>query len=90
MRAMYLVCYDISNPRRLYQIRKLVRAFAVTGQKSFYECWFTNADLTHFCAAVNDVICDADSVYLFRLDPRLKVWCYGQAHRASFNPFMIV
>ena len=43
-RTLYLVCYDIANPTRLRRVRKEVRAYAVGGQKSFYECWMTDSE----------------------------------------------
>lgn len=44
-RFLYLVCYDVSDPKKLRRIRKMTAAYAVGGQKSFYECWMTESEL---------------------------------------------
>lgn len=44
-RCLYLVCYDIANPRRLRQVHKFLLGYKVGGQKSFFECWLTSAEL---------------------------------------------
>lgn len=44
-RCLYLVCYDIANPRRLRQVHKFLLGYKVGGQKSFVECWLTSAEL---------------------------------------------
>lgn len=40
VRALYLVAYDIADPRRLAHVHRLL-GWKVGGQKSFYECWLT-------------------------------------------------
>jgi CRISPR/Cas system-associated endoribonuclease Cas2 len=36
-RKDYLLCYDIANAKRLYQVRKRAYALALGGQKSAFE-----------------------------------------------------
>ena len=33
-RFLYLVCYDVADPKKLRRIRKMTAAYAVGGQKS--------------------------------------------------------
>lgn len=90
-RSLYLVCYDIANPKRLYCIHKQVQAFAVGGQKSFYECWMTPAELASLrrqLEAEMDVV--EDRIHFFQLDPRMTPLFYGRAERQSMQPFLIV
>ena len=90
-RTLYLVCYDVSDQNRLYRVHKQVLAYAVGGQKSFYECWLTPADLRSLQGALADLIDpDEDRVHFFQLDPRMQPIFYGKAKRQSTQPFLIV
>lgn len=35
---IYLVCYDISNPKRLRRTAKVLENFGIRVQKSFFQC----------------------------------------------------
>jgi CRISPR-associated protein Cas2 len=35
---LYLVCYDIGNDRRRYQVAKLLKSYGLRVQKSVFEC----------------------------------------------------
>ena len=90
-RTLYLVCYDIADPKRLYRIHKQVQAFAVGGQKSFYECWMTPAEMLRLQNALQremDVV--ADRIHFFQLDPRMTPLFFGRAVRQSTAPFLIL
>ncbi len=90
-RNLYLVCYDVANPKRLYRIHKRVQAFAIGGQKSFYECWMTPAELASLRQNLQDEM-DAteDRIHFFQLDPRMTPLFYGRALRQSTQPFLIL
>ena len=45
MRTSYLVCYDISDDKRLRKVFKLMRGFGDHLQFSVFECQFTASDL---------------------------------------------
>lgn len=90
-RTLYLVCYDISDPRSLCRVHKKVQAFAIGGQKSFYECWLTASELQTLRTDLLDLMDpQTDRVHLFQLDPRLKPHFFGSAKRQSCQPFLIV
>ncbi len=42
---LYLVAYDISDPKRLAKIRKIAYSYAFGGQKSAVECYLRNYEL---------------------------------------------
>ncbi|MDR2503673.1 MAG: CRISPR-associated endonuclease Cas2 [Deltaproteobacteria bacterium] len=90
-RALFLVCYDISAQDRLHRTHKQVQAYAVGGQKSFYECWLTPAELRALKDGLAEILDFAeDRVHFFQLDPRMLPSFYGQAARQSIQPFLIV
>lgn len=37
--SLYLLCYDIADPKRLGRVRKVAYSFAFGGQKSAVECY---------------------------------------------------
>lgn len=79
-RTLYLVCYDVSCRRRRYRVHRYLLGFKVGGQKSFFECWFTPAELRQ--ARVDlAVLIDPleDRVHVFELDPRMKMQGLGIA-----------
>jgi CRISPR/Cas system-associated endoribonuclease Cas2 len=40
-RTLYLVCYDVCEPKRLRRVHRYLMGYKVGGQKSFFECWLT-------------------------------------------------
>ncbi len=90
-RTLYLVCYDISSPGRLRRVHRCVAAYAIGGQKSFYECWMTDADRHNLVGELKRLIDPKnDSIHFFQLDPRIDPMFFGTANRQSFQPFLIV
>ncbi len=79
-RTLYLVAYDVADPRRLVRVHRFMTGWKVGGQKSFYECWLTDAERDSVLAGLRDLIDpDADRVHLFQLDPRMQPKCFGVA-----------
>jgi CRISPR-associated protein Cas2 len=77
-RALFLVCYDISEQNRLHRVHKQVQADAVGGQKSFYECLLTPAELHSLKRALAGLVdLTEDRVHFFQLDPRMPPLFYG-------------
>ena len=91
MRSLYLVCYDISEPRRLQQVHRYLLGYKVGGQKSFYECWLTPAELCRVEADLAGMIdVETDRVHIFQLDPRMQATLLGVANKAQFRPFLVL
>lgn len=95
-RTLYLVCYDVSCPKRLYRVHKYLLGFKVGGQKSFFECWFTPAELRDARRELALLI-DAkeDRVHFFQLDPRMTMEGLGIAAMhggpaPTSAPFMVL
>lgn len=91
MRSLYLVCYDIASPKRLYKVHKCIKSYAIGGQKSFYECWMTSSERQSLQDDLFELVDESeDRVHFFQLDPRLEPLFFGKASRQSINPFMIM
>lgn len=90
-RTLFLVCYDISCPRRLYRVHTFLLGYKVGGQKSFFECWLTPAELREVRRTLEKLIdTTADRAHIFQLDPRMKNEGLGLATQPVTTFFMIV
>lgn len=90
-RKPYLVCYDISDARRLQRVHRYLLGYKVGGQKSFFECWLTPPELQQMRRRLTALIDPGqDRVHLFQLDPRMTPEVFGVAKtKAPDEPFMI-
>jgi len=90
-RHKYLIAYDIADSKRLHLAHKKVEAFAIGGQKSFYECWLTEHEMMKFKQEVNALIDPSnDCVFIFRIPDNIEPWLFGKAELQSISPFMLV
>ena len=90
-RHKYLIAYDIADQKRLHQAHKKVEAFAIGGQKSFYECWLTEHEMSKFKSEVNNLIEPFDDrVFIFRIPDNVEPMLFGKAELHSISPFMLV
>lgn len=91
-RTRYLVAYDIAESKRLYHVHKLTSAYAVSGQKSFYECWLTALEFAEFQQKITACIEPLeDKVFIFRLEKNSQPMLFGCAKLPAFNqPFFVI
>lgn len=90
-RTLYLVCYDIANPKRLYRVHRFLLGYKVGGQKSFFECWLTPSELRVVRAGLlARMEIDEDRAHIFQLDPRQQPIQLGCAKAPQSGPFMIL
>ena len=89
-RTLYLVAYDVCDPKRLSRVGRYFHGYRVAGQKSVPEIWVTPAELQRIRADMGRLLdAQADRLQLIALDPRMRRRCLGQAH--TFNtPFFCV
>ncbi|HHJ38559.1 MAG: CRISPR-associated protein Cas2 [Methylothermaceae bacteria B42] len=79
-RGLYLVAYDVRDPKRLRAALHITRHYATGGQKSVHECWMTEAEKGHLLHDLAQVLDDrCDSLLIIRLDPRQKMRTLGKA-----------
>ncbi len=80
MRALYLVAYDIADPKRLRRVHALAKAHAYGGQKSVLECWLTDAERVQLLEKLARTIrAEEDRLFLLRLDRAARVRTLGLA-----------
>ena len=90
-RTLSLVCYDVSSPKRLHRVHRFLTGYRIGGQKSFFECWLTPAELQQVrreLAALIEPV--EDRVHIFQLDPRMKIECLGVATPPRPGAFMVL
>jgi CRISPR-associated protein Cas2 len=80
MRRLYLIAYDICEPRRLNRVRELLKGYSTGGQKSVFECWCTAAELSEVTDSLRELIAaEEDRVHIFTLDGRSRPHTLGIA-----------
>lgn len=90
-RTLYLVCYDIACPKRWRQVYRYLLGFRVGGQKSFLECWLTEAELREVRRTLTESIDPGeDRVHIFQLDPRMALEGLGRASAPVTSPVFIL
>lgn len=90
MRTLYLVCYDIADPKRLSRVCRYLKGYKVDGQKSAYECWVTESERRQIMQHLEGLTSKGeDRVHLFQLDPRQEVHCFGRATHFTQPGFFI-
>lgn len=90
-RTLYLVAYDICDPRRLARVCRYLTGYKVGGQKSVFEVWLTPAELGRIRNDLEQMMDEQeDRVHILNLDPRMNPRCYGQAHTFEAQHFCIV
>ena len=47
---LYIVCYDIADPKRLYRVARVCEAFGLRLQDSVYQCWLQPGQLSDLTA----------------------------------------
>lgn len=65
MRTSYLVCYDISDEKRLRSVHKKMRGYGDHLQFSVFECQFTPEDLARCRTDLNAIIDHKEDQVLF-------------------------
>ena len=89
-RTLYLVAYDVCNPKRLARVGRYFHSYRVAGQKSVPEIWVTPAELGTIERDMQHLLdTDADRLQIIALDPRMRRSCLGQAQTFS-APFFCV
>jgi len=70
MRLLYVVTYDISDPKRLQRVFKVMRAYGDHLQLSVFRCALSDREKVELMHRLSDIIKhDEDQVLFFPLGP---------------------
>lgn len=89
----YTVSYDISDPKRLRAVARIMEQFGKRVQKSVFECWLAERDLKALKEALLQVLkTPPDSVRFYPLcvDCRKKAMDSGNTDIMEIQAFYIV
>lgn len=90
-RSLYIVCYDVANPKRLQSVHQFLLGYKVGGQKSSFECWLTTGELNTVRRGLAERMdTQDDRAHIFQLDPRQHIECLGTAQTVGQSAFMIL
>ncbi|WP_203471781.1 CRISPR-associated endonuclease Cas2 [Dissulfurispira thermophila] len=79
-RTLYIIAYDIREPKRLNRVRYFLKGYSTGGQKSVYECFLTDGELKFVVSNLRRMIYDADDrIHIFQLDGRSRTHTLGIA-----------
>lgn len=79
-RQLYLVAYDIRDPKRLHQVHKVLKEFASGGQKSAFECYLSEGEGKELISRVKQCMdVEEDSFLVIALTDRDAVSTLGIA-----------
>lgn len=63
-RQLYIIAYDISDPRRLRHSLNILKDYAWGGQKSVFECFLTPAEKNSLCQRIKSSINEQEDFLL--------------------------
>jgi CRISPR-associated protein Cas2 len=90
-RDLYLVCYDVSDRRRLRRVWRVVRPWRLGGQRSVHECAFTAGEVDALIRALRREIDPAeDRVHVIPLGSVPVGEGFGVARLIGREPCLVV
>ena len=83
-RSLHLIGYDIGDDKNQSAVRKQIKNYAITGQKSAYECWITHRDRQDLVDFIHDMIDKGDSFLIIRI--KRTYWQNLPKHYSLYIP----
>jgi CRISPR-associated protein Cas2 len=79
-RQLFLVAYDVRNPRRLRHVHQILKDYASGGQKSAFECYLSAAERRELISRIAQTMdAEEDAFMVIRLVSRDAVEALGRA-----------
>ncbi|GAB5046955.1 CRISPR-associated endonuclease Cas2 [Thermodesulfovibrio sp. TK110] len=80
MRVLFIIAYDITDERRLAQVRYFLKGYSTGGQRSVYECFLLPEEVRFIISKLKRLINPyEDRVHIFRIDGHCIVHTLGRA-----------
>lgn len=90
-RQLYIIAYDISEPRRLRRALYILKDYAWGGQKSVFECFLTVAEKRELCERIRQTIDeDEDRLLAFKVPEHRAIRGLGTACLPKDEPLFYV
>jgi len=90
---IYMICYDISDPKRLRKTAKIIEGFGIRVQYSFFQCEMPMDKLEKMKSKVLEIIdTDYDNFFVYPLceDCSRKSIVFGNKDVIKLQTFEIV
>ncbi len=84
----YLICYDITDKKRLTKIRKVAYAYALGGQKSAVEAPLNKKKLTELVHKLEKLIKPNDKINIISFEG--EPLCFGKANFIKYDKGIII
>ena len=79
-RSLFLIAYDVRNPRRLRHVHHVLKDFASGGQKSAFECYLSQSEHKELLQRVTQQMDgNEDALLMIKLGARDAVELLGKA-----------
>lgn len=83
-RQLYLVAYDIREPKRLRRTHQVLKDYACGGQKSAFECYLSNTERKELGERIEQCMdMTKDTLLLIRLNTTDNVNALGVAAKPA-------
>lgn len=92
----YLVCYDISDPRRLHRVHQIMKGYGVPWQFSVFFCKLKNLDRARMLSALHTEIHHTeDQILILDLGPeeekvRQNIHTLGRSLPPPLEPIIVL
>jgi CRISPR-associated protein Cas2 len=73
---LWLICYDISDDKRRYHVRRLLEGYGERVQLSAFECRLTSSHFTALRHALGRIVASDDTVHYYSVCK----WCTEKRH----------
>jgi len=90
---IYMICYDITDPKRLRKTAKILEDFGIRVQYSFFQCEMRKEKLEELKRNILDVIdLETDNFFIYPLceDCSRKAIVYGNKDVIKLQSFEII